>query len=655
MARSDLLWNPSPEHLKQSQIAQFMTWLGQRGYPSMKRYNDLYQWSIDKPDHFWSHFLEWSGIVLDKSYDRIVSKDEMFGTKWFAGARLNFARVLLQNIYEKNPLDVVIVEITEERERREITAKELLRDVSSVWKTLRDMDVKPRDRVAAVVTNGYEAIVSMLACTSLGAIWTSCSPDFGASGIMDRFGQIKPKVLIAVSNYSYNGRNYSMTEKLDAIVEGIDSLSHLIVVEKNQEKYHSKQVKTLKWKELIEKKNKTPIEFVSTPFDHPAYILYSSGTTGAPKCIVHGAGGTLLQHQKELRLHGDLNEKSVFMYYTTCGWMMWNWMVSSLMTGCRIVLYDGSANYPSIERLWRIIESESITHFGTSAKFLSSCRMEGFRPRALCSMDSLSTIFSTGSPLTPEDFDWAYQEIKKNMILSSISGGTDIVSCFFLGCPIVPVYRGELQCRGLGMDVAAFNDQGEEIVGEKGELVCKKPFPSMPLEFWNDPKHKKYKSSYFEKFSGVWAHGDYVMINDRGGAVIYGRSDATLNPGGIRIGTAEIYRQVEKMGGVVDSLVVGRENGRDEEILLFLVLDESVEFNASFKTLLKDHVRKGASPRHVPTHIFRVKEIPYTISGKKVELAVKNIFSGQKLGNEDALKNPKSLAAFEKIAEDLLD
>ncbi|MCH7947917.1 MAG: acetoacetate--CoA ligase, partial [candidate division Zixibacteria bacterium] len=503
-------------------------------------------------------------------------------------------------------------------------------------------------RVRVFIPNLTEAIIGMLATTSIGAVWSSCSPDFGLQGVLDRFGQIEPKVLIATDSYTYNGKKYDSTEKLNKVIDAIASIEKVVVVSMTNDSNSIR--KSISWSELLVD---TDIEltFEQLPFDHPVYIMYSSGTTGVPKCIVHGAGGTLLQHFKEHYLHTNLTRKDVITYYTTCGWMMWNWLVSALAVGSTIFLYDGSPSYPDLSILWKAIEQEKISVFGTSPKFLAACQNLKLSPKDDFDLSSLKTILSTGAPLTAPQFEWCYQQIKEDMQLSSISGGTDIVSCFALGSPTLPVHAGELQCRGLGMKVETYDDNGQPVENEVGELVCSAPFPSRPIYFWNDPDKLKYKAAYFEHFPGVWRHGDFIKITNYGSVIVYGRSDATLNPGGVRIGTAEIYAPVEAMPEIADSLVIGQKWKDDIRIILFVVLAEGQALTEDLKDRIKKTIRQNTTPRHVPSKIIEVTDIPHTINGKKVEIAVARIVHGQEVPNIDALANPESLRQFEALPE----
>ncbi|HAR59066.1 MAG TPA: acetoacetate--CoA ligase, partial [Alcanivorax sp.] len=561
--------------------------------------------------------------------------------RWFPDARINMA----ENLLPRHDTHTALVSIDEGGRRDQISYNDLHVAAGQVAAQLQAAGVEPGDRVAGYMPNRIETVIAALGCAWIGAIWSSCSPDFGVEGVLDRFGQIEPKVLFACDGYQYNGKWIELDERIQALHAELQP-ELLIVIPGRGDTSAVRQA--LNWRDWLAAAGAPPA-FAELPFDHPLYILYSSGTTGAPKCIVHGTGGALIQHAKEHRLHGDLGADDVLFYFTTCGWMMWNWLVSGLQTGATLVLYDGNPAYPDATRLFDVIDAEKITHFGTSAKFVQAVEKAGAVPRDSHDLSTLRTLYSTGSPLLHESYDFLYEKVKPDLLVSSISGGTDIISCFALGSPLVPVYRGELQCLGLGLDVAVYNDDGEPVVGEKGELVCRAPFPACPVAFWNDPDEERFHGAYFDRFENVWAHGDYAEIvphDGHDGLVIHGRSDAVLNPGGVRIGTAEIYRQVETLEEIREAIVVGQQYDGDVRVVLFVVPAEGIELTDELRKKIRTTIRAGASPRHVPAVILTVPEIPRTVSGKIVELAVRDVVHGREVRNRNALANPDALAHF---------
>lgn len=569
--------------------------------------------------------------------------------QWFPGATLNFAEHLLRR-RDGHP---ALVAIGEDGSREQLSHAQLAAHVAGLQRALHNAGVGIGDRVAAFMPNTWQTVVGMLATASIGATWSSCSPDFGTQGVIDRFGQIEPKVLIAAAGYRYAGKRIDLTDKLNEILPQLPSLERLVIVpfsrdEASPTDYKSVALTTL-WQDFYQPGGAP--QFTPVPFDQPLYILYSSGTTGVPKCIVHGVGGTLLQHVKELGLHTDLGPDDTLFYYTTCGWMMWNWLISGLALGATLVLYDGSPFHPEPARLIDLIDAEDISIFGTSAKFIAALEKAGVIPRESHKLSRLKAILSTGSPLAHESFEYIYRDVKRDLCLSSISGGTDIVSCFALGNPTLPVWRGELQCKGLGMDVQVWNDNGQAVTGEKGELVCARQFPSMPVGFWNDADGEKFHAAYFATFPGVWAHGDYAEETAHGGLVIHGRSDAVLNPGGVRIGTAEIYRQVEKVPQVLESIVIGQDWQGDVRVVLFVRLRDGVTLDDTLREEIRRVIRANTTPRHVPAKIIQVADIPRTLSGKIVELAVRNVVHGRPVKNTDALANPQALELYRSLAE----
>ena len=646
--RADLLWTPSADRLTQSRLQDFMGYLETQGQGSFEDYDALHQFSVAQRENFWSALWDYTDIVAEQKGTVIAENADTFpcqsnaGVHWFPEASLNFAENLLRYRDDRPAL----ISRLENGQRRVVTFKQLYTNVAALSASLRRLGIGPGDRVAGFMPNIIETVEAMLATTSLGAIWSSCSPDFGINGVLDRFGQIQPKILIGADGYFYNGKLCDSTGRLAAISDAIDSLEKVVVVPVISEQTNCAEIaNAVLWQDFLDT-TATEVQFAQLPFDHPLFIMYSSGTTGMPKCIVHGAGGTLLQHVKEHQLHVDLSRDDVLFYFTTCGWMMWNWLVSGLASGATLVLYDGSPFAEEGLALLKSIEVEGISVFGVGAKYLAALEKANIVPHDEVDLSSLKTILSTGSPLSHESFRYVYQGFKADICLSSISGGTDILSCFVGGSPILPVHVGEIQAPGLGMAVQIWSDDGEPLLGEKGELVCTKPFPSMPIGFWNDPDGDLYRQAYFNTWPNIWAHGDYGELTPSGGYIIHGRSDAVLNPGGVRIGTAEIYRQVERLRDVQESIVVGQEWADDVRVILFVVLTDGAILNDELRTRIANVIRENTTPRHVPAKILEVPDIPRTLSGKIVELAVRNAVHGRPVKNTDALANPEALDAF---------
>ncbi len=615
----------------------------------MSSFQDLYRWSVDDPDKFWLSVWRFCRIKADTEPEIVVENfDKMPGARWFPGVRLNFAENLLRFTDDRE----AIVFWNEGGRQQTLSYRELHVRVAAFAAGLRAAGVGKGDRVAAYMPNMPETVVAMLATASIGALWSSCSPDFGLAGARDRFGQIQPKVLVTADGYFYNGKAHDSLERVSCLRSEVSSIERVVVVPytRPDPPIESLGVAEL-YEEFVGRQPASEIQYEQLPFDHPLYIMYSSGTTGPPKCIVHGAGGTLIQHLKELVLHTDLKREDRIFYFTTCGWMMWNWLVSSLAVGATIVLYDGSPFHPAPKQLFDMAEQERLTVFGTSAKYIAAAEKAGLEPAATHDLSALRAVLSTGSPLAAESFDYIYQKVKKDVCLASISGGTDLISCFALGNPIGPVYRGELQTRGLGMKVEIFDEEGRPLEQEKGELVCSAPFPSMPAGFWNDPGSQKYRGAYFERFPGVWHHGDYCELTATGGMIFWGRSDAVLNPGGVRIGTAEIYRAVEKLPEVVEALAVGQDWRSDVRVILFVRLREDATLDEQLAQSIKREIRENASPRHVPAKVIQVADLPRTLNGKIAELAVRNVIHDKAVDNRDALSNPRALDLFKDLPE----
>ncbi|MFL5535333.1 MAG: acetoacetate--CoA ligase [Gemmatimonadales bacterium] len=661
MSYDSPLWTPDPDRIARANLTGFIQHIKDRkpdGAETVRDFPSLYRWSVERPDAFWPEVWRFCGVIAEElagrdpwdsvvvGLDRMVPPDPELGPTWFPGARLNYAENLLRHADDR----VALVFWNERGRQREISYGELNQQVRSVAAALAAEGVVAGDRVAGFMPNLPETVIAMLGAASLGAIWSSCSPDFGANGVLDRFGQIQPKVLFCADGYHYAGKEIDSLVRVREVRERIPEIQRVIVVPYLHEQPEISTIPDASlWSDWVTvRPSARPA--VRLPFDHPLYIMYSSGTTGLPKCMVHGAGGTLLQHLKELVLHTDLRREDQIFYFTTCGWMMWNWLVSSLAVGATVVLYDGAPLWPA-RILWDMAEREQITVFGTSAKYLAMIEKEGLEPGRTHDLGSLRAILSTGSPLAAHSYDYVYRSIKRDLHLASISGGTDIISCFALGNPTGPVWRGELQTRGLGMAVEVFDPEGRPVREAEGELVCTRPFPSMPVEFWNDPEGARYHAAYFSQYPGVWRHGDWARLTRHDGLVILGRSDATLNPGGVRIGTAEIYRQVEQLPEVIESLVVGQEWDGDIRIVLFVRLREGTSLTEELVARIKGRIREYASPHHVPRKIIPVADIPRTISGKITELAVRDVIHGRTVANVDALANPGALDGFRNLPE----
>jgi len=647
MAR--LLWEPSEKRIRQTNMFRFMCTINEKHQKDFSDYSDLYKWSIGNIPEFWEAMWDFADIIASKEAQQVVDDlGKMPGAKWFPGARLNFAENLLR--YRDD--QIALIFNGESQVDKKMTYAQLYDEVARIAEALRNVGIEPGDRVVGFMPNMAETVVAMLAATSLGATWSSCSPDFGIKGVLDRFGQIKPKVLFTADGYFFKGKRIGCLGRIDNILKELPSIKTVVVVPYTESAPDIHAVRNaVNYSDFRSDESGLTLRFEQLPFDHPLYIMYSSGTTGLPKCMVQGAGGILIHHMKELMLHTDLKRDDTIFYFTTCGWMMWNWLVSSLSIGATLVLYDGNPFHPSPDVLWQMAQDEKITVFGTSAGYIAALQNTGLEPGKVYDLNSLRAVLSTGSPLSDEGFEFIYDSVKSDLQLASIAGGTDINGCFALGNPMGPVYAGELQCRGLAMSVKAYDENGQSVIKQQAELVCTDPFPSMPIYFWDDPDGKKYHSAYFDVYPNVWRHGDYIVITKRGGIIMFGRSDATLNPGGVRIGTAEIYRQIDQIDEVADSVVVGQNWKNDVRVILFVKMAEGVDLTEAIKQKIKVTIRKNASPRHVPAKIIPVADIPYTLNMKKVEIAVKKVIQNQTVSNKDALINPEALDCYANIEE----
>ncbi len=635
------------ERKRAANLTRLIALTNERHGQSIATYRELQEWSVNHIPDFWALMWEFGGVKASVPYETpAAGLDDMLGVRWFPGARLNFAENLLRFRDDRTAL----VFRSEVSPPRRLTYAQLYHQVAQLARSLRQTGVGIGDRVAGFMPNMTETVVAMLATTSLGAIWSSCSPDFGPGGILDRFQQIEPKVLFTADGYSYNGKTYDSLERVAAVLPDIPSIEKVIVVP-----YLGSQIKTpdktIWYDDFLAQGSATDIKFEQLPFDHPIYIVFSSGTTDKPKCVVHRAGGILIQHLKELMLNTDMKRDDTIFYFTTCGWVMWNWLVSSLSQGATIVLYDGSPFYPDNGAMFELVQDEKATMFGTSPRYLAAVEKAGLKPGISYDLSRLKTMITTGSPLSVENYEFVYKDVKPDVFLNNISGGTEAIACFGIGNPVSPIYSGEMQGLGLGMKVNVFDPEGRSLVGAEGELVCTAPFPSMPLRFWNDENHQRYRSTYFDMYPNVWRHGDFARITESGGLIISGRSDATLKPGGVRIGTAEIYRQVETVPEVQDSVVVGQDWEGDVRIVLFIKLVPGALFDDVLMRKLKTVIRDNASPRHVPAKIIPVADIPYTVNGKKVELAVRNVIHGKPVLNREALANPDALELYKDIKD----
>lgn len=648
------LWQPDAQFIADAGLTKFTAKARNISNLPLSNYQQLHQWSVENSETFWSLLWDECEIIGDKGTRILIHANDMLQARFFPDAMLNYA----ENLLRSTGNDDALVFRGEDRVSFRLSHNQLRHQVSQLQQFMLAQGIQPGDRVAAMLPNIPQTIVAMLACTSIGAVWSSCSPDFGPQGVLDRFGQIEPKLFLSCDAYWYNGKKQELDEKLQQIVQQLPSVQSVLIVdclgsaESLSEKLQAfTRARCTLFERSIAAFKPADLIFIQLPFAHPLCILYSSGTTGIPKCIIHSAGGTLLQHVKEHRLHANIKQGDRLFYFSTCGWMMWNWLVSGLASGATLLLYDGSPFYPDGNILFDYAQAEKMTHFGTSAKYIDALRKAGLHPTNSHDLSALRALFSTGSPLSPEGFAYVYQSIKQDIHLASISGGTDIVSCFVLGVPTLPVWSGEIQGAGLGMAVDVWDDKGMSLKSGKGELVCTKPFPCQPIGFWNDPGNQKYSAAYFERFENIWCHGDFAERTDHNGIIIHGRSDATLNPGGVRIGTAEIYNQVEQLPEIIEAICIGQDFAGDVRVILFVRLKTGLSLTDNLRERIKQHIRSGASPRHVPAKIIAVHDIPRTKSGKISELAVRDIVHGRIINNKEALANPDALELYKNLSE----